>query len=170
MKTYVNGVILILKLNLTLTRNIYLLKMCCAQRRAHIYVLMEVKFNFNMRITLFIWLHLEPQPVALRLHPVVTVNLALLCRIFEDLGITEEHDKVRLMTDTEDCLPSLVNLALTGHASVHYHNGNIIYDRDGNLLVQSFCRFTSIYLLSCIWDKHFRINFCFWKKMSCTPP
>ncbi|WAR28434.1 MINY4-like protein [Mya arenaria] len=38
--------------------------------------------------------------------------------------------------NNEECLPGLMNLVITGRATQFYHNGNIIYDRDGNLLPQ----------------------------------
>ncbi|XP_052235536.1 inactive ubiquitin carboxyl-terminal hydrolase MINDY-4B-like [Dreissena polymorpha] len=55
-------------------------------------------------------------------------------KIYEDMGIHENPDKVRLLADNEDCVPALINLLLTGRATQYYHNGNIIYDKDGHLL------------------------------------
>jgi len=65
-KTHINSVILIVKLNLTSLRNIYI-KICV--------VLNEVKFNLRMRVMLLTWvtttcLRWEPQPVTLWLYPV----------------------------------------------------------------------------------------------------
>lgn len=56
-----------------------------------------------------------------------------ISRIYEDLGIGE-NDKLKLLEDNEECTTELILLLLTGHTSAHYHNGNIIYDKDGNLL------------------------------------
>jgi len=53
-KTYVDSVILILKLNLTLSRNIYI-KMCVVLNEDHLMYMFlnEVKFNLKMRNMLF---------------------------------------------------------------------------------------------------------------------
>ncbi|XP_060582753.1 inactive ubiquitin carboxyl-terminal hydrolase MINDY-4B-like isoform X2 [Ruditapes philippinarum] len=56
-------------------------------------------------------------------------------RIYEDMGVSE-NDKFKLLADNEECSIPLVNLLLSGRAVPHYHNGNIIYDKDGNLLPQ----------------------------------
>ena len=53
------------------------------------------------------------------------------------MGISE-NDKFKLLADNEECSIALVNLLLSGRAVPHYHNGNIIYDKDGNLLVGIF--------------------------------
>ncbi|KAL4220105.1 FAM188B2-like [Mactra antiquata] len=55
-------------------------------------------------------------------------------RIIEDAGITENDEKFKLLTDNEECTTVLINLLLTGRAVPYYHNGNIIYDKDGHLL------------------------------------
>ncbi|XP_052784905.1 inactive ubiquitin carboxyl-terminal hydrolase MINDY-4B-like isoform X3 [Mya arenaria] len=57
-------------------------------------------------------------------------------KIFEDLGVVEHQDRFKFLSDNEECLPGLMNLVITGRATQFYHNGNIIYDRDGNLLPQ----------------------------------
>ena len=51
------------------------------------------------------------------------------------MNVAENSPNARLLTDNEQCLPSLINLLLTGRAVPNFHNGNIIYDQDGNLLV-----------------------------------
>ena len=55
-------------------------------------------------------------------------------RIREDMGITEDS-KGKLLTDMEDLTPSLLNLTITGRAVSHIHNGDMLYDAKGNLLV-----------------------------------
>jgi len=48
-----------------------------------------------------------------------------------------EDNKLKLLNDNEDTTPALIHLVITGRASHHYHNGNIIYDKDGHLLVRT---------------------------------
>ncbi|KAK0048918.1 inactive ubiquitin carboxyl-terminal hydrolase MINDY-4B [Biomphalaria pfeifferi] len=42
--------------------------------------------------------------------------------------------KLKLLSDMEDPTQSLINLALTGSATPHLHNGELLYDDKGNLL------------------------------------
>ncbi|XP_076454323.1 inactive ubiquitin carboxyl-terminal hydrolase MINDY-4B-like isoform X2 [Babylonia areolata] len=51
-------------------------------------------------------------------------------RIREDMGIGEES-KGKLLTDMEDVTVSLLNLAITGRAVSHLHNGDTLYDNKG---------------------------------------
>ncbi|XP_012944658.1 inactive ubiquitin carboxyl-terminal hydrolase MINDY-4B [Aplysia californica] len=49
--------------------------------------------------------------------------------------LQEDHDsKLKLLTDMEDADQSLINLALTGRATPHMHNGDLLYDSKGQLL------------------------------------
>ena len=57
-----------------------------------------------------------------------------LFRIREDMGISQDS-KEKLLTDMEDLTVSLLNLAITGRAVSHLHNGDLLYDLKGNLLV-----------------------------------
>jgi hypothetical protein len=50
------------------------------------------------------------------------------------MGISEESTS-KLLTDTEDLTTSLINLALSGAAVPHLHNGDMLFDVKGNLLV-----------------------------------
>ena len=43
--------------------------------------------------------------------------------------------KDKLLTNNEECTMNLINLLLTGRATKNLHNGNIIFDGDGKLLV-----------------------------------
>lgn len=65
--------------------------------------------------------------------------ISILCnvspRVLEDLGAADDG-KVKLLTDNEECTPALIHLLTTGRAVRHYHNGNVIYDKDGHLLVR----------------------------------
>ena len=48
-----------------------------------------------------------------------------------------DHDsKLKLLTDMEDADMSLINLVLTGRATPHLHNGDLLYDNQGEMLVQ----------------------------------
>ena len=54
------------------------------------------------------------------------------------MGVGEEG-KGKLLTDIEDMTVSLMNLAVTGRAVSHLHNGDMLYDTKGNLLVSVPC-------------------------------
>ncbi|XP_071085785.1 inactive ubiquitin carboxyl-terminal hydrolase MINDY-4B-like [Haliotis cracherodii] len=58
-----------------------------------------------------------------------------LHRVREDMDMPEDS-KLKLLTDMEECTPSLINLLLTGRAVPHLHNGDILYNRRGALLSQ----------------------------------
>ena len=52
-----------------------------------------------------------------------------------------EVKPLQLLGDNEDCTVPLCNLILTGRAVKYLHNGNIIYNSDGNLIVRNLARF-----------------------------
>lgn len=68
----------------------------------------------------------------------VTAMSSCPFRVREDMGITEDS-KDKLLTDMEDLTVSLMNLAITGRAVSHLHNGDLLYDLKGNLLVSVPC-------------------------------
>ena len=68
----------------------------------------------------------------------ITVMSSCPFRVREDMGITEDS-KDKLLTDMEDLTVSLMNLAITGRAVSHLHNGDLLYDLKGNLLVSVLC-------------------------------
>ena len=49
----------------------------------------------------------------------------------------EEVRPLQLLGENEECTRTLCNLILTGRAVKYLHNGNVIYDKDGNLLVST---------------------------------
>jgi hypothetical protein len=80
--------------------------------------------------------------VALKHHKPLTINqydflTVLFCRIREDLQMSEDC-KEKLLTDNEECSQALINLMLTGQAVKYLHNGNMIYNNIGKLLVGRF--------------------------------
>ena len=44
---------------------------------------------------------------------------------------------LQLLGENEECTRTLCNLILTGRAVKYLHNGNVIYDNYGNLLVST---------------------------------
>ncbi|XP_074658271.1 inactive ubiquitin carboxyl-terminal hydrolase MINDY-4B-like [Tubulanus polymorphus] len=53
-------------------------------------------------------------------------------RIYQDMG--EHYREKTLLTETEDCHQSLLNLMLTGSAVPYVHNGILVYDEEGKVL------------------------------------
>ena len=68
------------------------------------------------------------------MHVQYDVLSILSCRIKEDLQMSEDC-KEKLLTDNEECSQALINLLLTGQAVKYLHNGNMIYNNIGKLLV-----------------------------------
>ncbi|XP_076096330.1 inactive ubiquitin carboxyl-terminal hydrolase MINDY-4B-like isoform X1 [Mytilus galloprovincialis] len=56
-------------------------------------------------------------------------------KIKEDIQFTEES-KDKLLTDNEECSQALINLLLTGQAVKHLHNGNMVYNQFGKMLMK----------------------------------
>ena len=57
-------------------------------------------------------------------------------RVYDDMDVVMTDDnKETLLTGNEECTINLINLLLTGRATKNLHNGNVIYDNDGKLLV-----------------------------------
>ena len=72
----------------------------------------------------------------MHIYRVIPQTFLVCCRVCEDMEYTEEN-KLKLLNDNEDTTPALIHLVITGRASHHYHNGNIIYDKEGHLLVRT---------------------------------
>ena len=51
-----------------------------------------------------------------------------------DVVMTDDNRET-LLTGNEECTINLINLLLSGRATKNLHNGNVIYDGDGKLLV-----------------------------------
>ena len=75
----------------------------------------------------------------------------LSCRIKEDLQMSEDC-KEKLLTDNEECSQALINLLLTGQAVKYLHNGNMIYNNIGKLLVgrRHFIQLCIMFSLVCL--------------------
>ncbi|CAG2191281.1 MINDY3_4 [Mytilus edulis] len=56
-------------------------------------------------------------------------------KVKEDIQFTEES-KDKLLTDNEECSQALINLLLTGQAVKHLHNGNMVYNQFGKMLMK----------------------------------
>ncbi|KAL8618852.1 hypothetical protein ACOMHN_000859 [Nucella lapillus] len=54
-------------------------------------------------------------------------------KVREDMGLVEES-KGKLLTDMEDMTVALLNLAVTGRAASHLHNGDALYNNKGSAL------------------------------------
>ena len=52
-------------------------------------------------------------------------------RVYKDAGTT----KIHLIGHMEEVTMPLANLLLTGRATRYIHNGTLVYDKDGELLV-----------------------------------
>ncbi|XP_041353271.1 probable ubiquitin carboxyl-terminal hydrolase MINDY-4 isoform X2 [Gigantopelta aegis] len=57
----------------------------------------------------------------------------VIYRLYVDMD-TRDGGSSKLLTDMDECSPELINLLLTGQAIQHLHNGDLVYDNDGNLL------------------------------------
>ena len=53
----------------------------------------------------------------------------------------------QLIGDNEECTRSLATLILTGRAVRYIHNGKIVYDKDGELLVCKIIIMTYVMML-----------------------
>ena len=60
-------------------------------------------------------------------------------RVIDDCG----GEDTQLVTDQEECSSALLHLLLTGKAVRYHHNGSVLYDDNGKLLV---CKM-SMYML-----------------------
>ena len=63
--------------------------------------------------------------------PVMINIFPHIFRIRQDYG----SDDVQLLINSDECSPALINLLLTGKAVKYLHNGKVIYNLEGDLLV-----------------------------------
>ena len=73
-----------------------------------------------------------------------------LSSVHDDLQADHES-KAKLLSDMEDLSQALINLALTGRATPYIHNGELLYDKKGELMVSVIKN----------WFRLFFIIFCY---------